>query len=76
MTMTVSAKKADGTFSYEVYNGNVLIEAGDGYPTKNAAEHAARACYNELHKLKFEWGQPFFQNDYVSLEEIYDLLGV
>ena len=75
MTMTISAKKPNGTFSYEVYNGFELIEAGDNYPTKHAAETAARVCYNELHKCNFEWGLPFYQNDYVSLDEILDQLG-
>ena len=70
MTISVSAKKADGTFSYEVHNGSTLIEAGDGYPAQQEAEAAARVCYNELHRLNFNWTQSFFQNDYMTLDEI------
>ena len=74
MTLSISAKKADGTFSYEVFNGNNLIEAGNGYPSQQEAEAAARVCYRELHRVNFEWSQPFYQNDYMSLEDIMDEL--
>lgn len=75
MTMSISAKKADGTFSYEVWNGSEMIEAGVGYPSQQEAEAAARICYHELHRRNFEWDQPFFQNDYMSLDEIMNELG-
>ena len=70
MSLAISAKKADGTFSYQVHNGPDLIEAGDGYPSQAEAESAARICYHELHRRKFIWSQPFFQNDYMDLDAI------
>lgn len=70
MSLTISAKKADGTFSYEVYNGTTLIESGNGYPTQNEAEMSARVCYNELHRANFIWTAEFVQNDYMSLDDI------
>lgn len=76
MSISVSAKKADGTFSYEVHNGFDLIEAGDNYPSQQEAETAARVCYNELHRRNFQWDEPFFQNDYTSLDEILDLISI
>lgn len=71
MALNVSAKKADGTFSYEVFNGNELIEAGNGYPSQKEAEAAARVCYHELHRVNFQWSRPFFQNDYMSIDDIF-----
>ncbi len=76
MAMSVSAMKKDGTFSYEVFNGNDLIEAGNGYPSQKCAESAARVCYHELHRLNFQWDKPFFQNDYMPLDDILDELDV
>ncbi len=76
MTMMISAKLADGTFSYEVHNGWDLIEAGKGYPSQHSAEISARVCYNELNRLNFKWGKPFFQNDYMPLDDILDELDV
>ncbi len=70
MSLSISAKKADGTFSYEVHNGNTLIEAGNGYPSQASAEAAARVCYHELHRMNFVWVAPFMQNDYMSLDDI------
>ena len=70
MSLSISAKKSDGTFSYEVYNGDLLIEAGNGYPSQKEAEMSARVCYNELHRLNFNWTAPFAQNDYMSLDDI------
>ena len=40
MTLAISARKSDGTFSYEVRNGSNLIEAGNGYPSQREAESA------------------------------------
>lgn len=70
MAMSISGKKADGTYSYEVHNGFDLIEAGNGYPSQQAAEAAARVCYHELHRRDFQWSEPFVQNDYMSLDDI------
>ena len=71
MTMSISAKKADGTFGYEVWNGSEMIEAGAGYPSQQAALAAAHVCYHELHRVNFQWNKPFFQNDYMTLDEIF-----
>lgn len=70
MSLTISAKKSDGTFSYQVHNGTDLIEAGDGYPSPMDAEAAARICYHELHRRNFIWTEAFFQNDYMDLDAI------
>lgn len=70
MSLSISARKPDGTFSYEVHNGRDLIEAGNGYPSQREAEIAARVCYNELHRANFNWPHPFVQNDYMSLDDI------
>ncbi len=75
MTLVLSAKKADGTFDYEVWNGSEMIEAGKGYPCRETAQAAAYVCYHELHRVKFQWNKPFFQNDYMSLDEIFAELG-
>lgn len=74
MTLSISARKEDGTFSYEVFNGNVMIEAGNGYPSQQEAEAAARVCYHELHRANFQWSQTFYQNDYMSIDDIMDEL--
>jgi hypothetical protein len=71
MTLSISAKKADGTFSYEVHNGAMLIEAGNGYPSQESAETAARVCYHALHDANFVWTAPFFQNDHMSIDDIF-----
>lgn len=71
MTLSISAKKPDGTFSYEVHNGFDLIEAGIGYPSRELAEASARVCYRELHNKNFVWNRPFFQNDYMELDDIF-----
>lgn len=73
---TRSAKKADGTFSYEVHNGADLIEAGNGYHSQSAAEQSARVCYHELHRLNFNWNKPFAQVDYISDEDMFAELGM
>ncbi len=70
MTMVLGAKEKDGTFSYEVWNGPVMIEAGKGYPSRASAHIAAHVCYRELHKRNFIWNDPFFQNDYMTIDEI------
>lgn len=74
MTLSISARKADGTFSYEVHNGNVLIEAGAGYPTPESVEAASKEVYRELHRRNFVWDTPFFQNDYVSFDDLMEEL--
>lgn len=76
MTISISAKKADGTFSYEVHNGGDLIEAGNGYPSQREAEHAARVCYHEMHRLNFNWDKTFAQVDYISDEDMFAELGL
>ena len=70
MTLAISARKSDGTFSYEVRNGSDKIEAGNGYPSQRVAESAARVCYRELHLANFNWSKPFLQNDYMRIEDI------
>lgn len=70
MALSISAKKEDGTFYYEVFNGDVMIEAGNGYPSQQEAESAARVCYHELHRVNFNWPHPFMQNDYMSFDDI------
>lgn len=76
MTISISAKKADGTFSYDVHNGAELIESGNGYPSQYAAEQSARVCYHELHRLNFNWDKTFAQIDYISDEDIFAELGL
>lgn len=76
MTISISAKKVDRTFSYEVHNGADLIEAGNGYPSQREAEQAARVCYHELHRLNFNWNKPFAQIDYISDEDMFSELGL
>lgn len=75
MSLSISAKKADGTFSYEVHNGADLIEAGNGYPSQSEAEASARVCYHELHRRNFVWVAPFLQNDYMGLDDLMAELG-
>lgn len=70
MSTSISAKKSDGTFSYEVHNGNLMIEAGNGYPSQSEAEAAARVCYRELHRMNFVWSSPFLQNDWMSFDDL------
>lgn len=65
-----SARKQDGTFSYEVWNGATMIEAGNGYPSAETAQAAANVCHRELHRANFVWPHQFMQNDYVSLDDI------
>lgn len=65
-----SAMKQDGTFSYEVWNGETMIEAGDGYPSLQLVDAAAQSCNRELHRANFVWQHPFVKNDYMSLEDI------
>lgn len=76
MTISISAKKADGTFSYEVHNGGDLIEAGNGYPSQADAERQARVCYHELHRLGFIWNKPFAQIDHIDDSEMFNELGL
>ena len=65
-----SAKRKDGTFGYEVWNGRVMIEAGNGYPSAEMAQNAANACHRELHSVNFIWPHKFMQNDYMSIDDI------
>lgn len=66
-----SAKKADGTFGYEVWNGATMIEVGNGYPSAEMAQAAANVCHRELHRANFVWPHQFMQNDYMSLDDIF-----
>ena len=66
-----SAKQEDGTFGYEVWNGSVMIEAGNGYPSAEMAQSAANVCHRELHRVNFIWQHEFMQNDYMSLDDIF-----
>lgn len=70
-----SAQKKDGTFSYEVWNGDVMIEAGDGYPSAELADVAAQVCHRELHRANFIWPRQFVQNDYMNLDDVLADLG-
>lgn len=74
MTMTIGQDKETGTFNYEVHNGFDLIEAGAGYPTFKEAEAAATVCYHMLHDVNFVWTEPFFQNYYMSTDDIFNEL--
>jgi len=63
----VSSKQPDGTFYYEVFNGDVLIDSGSGYPTQQAANRASNVVYHALHAANFAWNQPATVHDYVEI---------
>jgi len=76
MAMTIGVNKKTGTFSYEVYNGNQMIDAGSNYPTMQDAEQSAKVVYHALHRANFIWPHAFIQNDYMSLDDVMGELGL
>jgi hypothetical protein len=63
----ISSRQTDGTFYYEVFNGDTRIDSGKGYPTQQEAEIAANVIYYALHATGFVWDKPTTVHDYLEL---------
>ncbi len=74
----ISSKQPDGTFYYEVFNGDALIDRGKGYPTQREAERAANVVHRALHDAGFLWDRPTTVHDYeeFSIDELLEALKV
>jgi hypothetical protein len=74
----VSSKQPDGTFYYEVFNGDTLIDSGKGYPTQRDAYIASNVVYHALHAAGFVWDRSTTVHDYeeLSIDELLEALEV
>ena len=72
----ISSRQTDGTFYYEVFNGDMRIDSGKGYPTQQEAETAANVVHRALHAANFVWDTPELIHDYVelSIDELLEAL--
>jgi hypothetical protein len=72
----ISSRQTDGTFYYEVFNGDMRIDSGKGYPTQQEAERAANVVHRALHAAGFVWDRPTTVHDYMSIDELLEALEV